>query len=184
MNIILSSQPLFETCCDQCASPSDTTLILLNGCVFKDITQTSPDYPAILNTETYTSITMSECVFESVVSQKTEGEIMILHTATLEMKNTSFAAVSPSTLSSDLPPSHPASQKNEEDIEKRAMNTECDGDCSCSWHHSALLLQNVSATSEQCSFRNMNQGALSAENESLLTLVDSSFELEAVDLPG
>ena len=153
----------------------------MKKCTFNDITQTSSDTSAILNTETYIRLTMTDCVFESVVSKKEEGAIMILHTSYILLNNTAFrsADTSTSTPHSSLSQyAYPIRIVDTEERERR-RNGESNSESSCSWHHSAILLHNATAILEKDSFTNMNDGSLSVDGESFLLLTDISFGLEA-----
>ena len=102
---------------------------------------------------------------------------MILHTSTVVMNNTSFTRSHTPTQSS---PAERLSRMNPEGEENRErMNAECTDVCNCAWHHSAIRLHAVSATVEDCSFQRIDAGALSVEEDSLLTLKQVSFVIEA-----
>ena len=106
---------------------------------------------------------------------------MILHMSTVVMSNTSFTRTSALTQSS---PAEQLSRMNAEAEENRErMNTECTDVCNCVWHHSAIRLHAVSATLEDYSFQHTDAGALSLEEDSLLTLKQVSFESEADGTP-
>ena len=95
---------------------------------------------------------------------------MILHTSTVAMSNTSFTRSH--TLTQSLPAGHLSH-----------MNAECTDVCNCAWHHSAICLCAVSATLEDCSFQHVDAGALAIEEDTLLTLKQAQFVIEANNTP-
>ena len=106
---------------------------------------------------------------------------MKLHTSTVKMSNTSFTLHHTLVQSS---PSEQLSQMNAEEEENRErMNGDCTEVCNCAWHHSAIRLHAVSATLEDCSFQHIDAGALSIEEDSLVTLKQVAFVMEADDAP-
>ena len=95
---------------------------------------------------------------------------MILHTRTVVMSNASYThsrTLTHSTLAEQ--PSH--------------LNAECADVCNCAWHHSAIRRHTLSARLEDCSFQHIDAGALSREEDSLLTLKQVAFVMEADDTP-
>ena len=121
---------------------------------------------------------MEESVFENIVSQKEEGEIMIIHTGIIGMNNTSFTrSLTPhsSSLSVRL------SQLNgEETADGERMDDESTDVC---WRHSAIVLRAVTASLQDCSFQNTSDGALSVEQDSILSLKHVAFLSESDDTP-
>ena len=102
--------------------------------------------------------------------------MMFLQSGTLLMMNTTYTytiSSYPSSFQDGL-----SLADTEEGDNRERRNDERSGESCCSWSHSAILLHSGSATVENCTFINMNHGALSVDHESTLAVNDVAFQFE------
>ena len=149
------------------------------NCKFKRIKQLSSSSSAIMESRIGGSMRVIESVFENVMSEKEEGEIMMLHHGSIMINNATFSRLVTSTISS-------AQRSNEENEDfTKETNRDRNGDytveCTCSVTHSAILLKDVSGRLEDCTFVNMSNGALCISDESTMVLNAVEFRYNAND---
>ena len=154
------------------------TVIVWRNCEFRQIRHRSPASAALIDTEVPINMRVMECVFDNVVSEKEEGEIMTMHHSTLSITNSTFFSTIPSPVSSPR-----ELQMNEGTLEQipTERNGDCSEECSCSMNHSALLLKAVSVSIEDSTFVNMSNGALCVSDDSRMVLKSVRFTSQADD---
>ena len=203
--IILSCEPLFETCryefdefdefdecddknnnksnaeSDECGERGERGL-RMKKCSFREIIQRSTERSAIVEVWRCGDVRVEECEFERVVGERREGEMVWIERSSVEMKKTRFNIISCSSFSND---EYTRQEEvwNENVRGGERVNTEMsDAEYGCTWHHSTVMLKDVRGTIDECTFGNMNEGILSIEQDSLLTL--NNLLVEGDSLPS